>query len=150
MDRMSCSLVSTGSQSGNEGSTDHDDVDHSADVLEKQRSDKMLSKSKSRNSNAQAVPGVPLDEADFDDSTERPEPEEDQEWPRQSEDGVSGAVHRALSRRSTKSSWRPGPPPDGGVKAWTAGQLSSGGRSFPQVVLADKFLLQLPRRTLCS
>ncbi|RYP80291.1 hypothetical protein DL770_006290 [Monosporascus sp. CRB-9-2] len=33
-------------------------------------------------------------------------------------DGVTGAVNRVLSRISTKSSWNPGPPPDGGSKAW--------------------------------
>ncbi|KAL2263950.1 hypothetical protein VTK26DRAFT_4137 [Humicola hyalothermophila] len=29
-------------------------------------------------------------------------------------------VSRVLTRASTKSSWNPGPPPDGGLKAWTA------------------------------
>ncbi|RYP76055.1 hypothetical protein DL769_003689 [Monosporascus sp. CRB-8-3] len=33
-------------------------------------------------------------------------------------DGMAGAVKRVLSRISTKSSWNPGPPPDGGSKAW--------------------------------
>ncbi|KAI0157089.1 MFS general substrate transporter [Hypoxylon sp. FL1284] len=33
-------------------------------------------------------------------------------------DGVTGAVSRVLSRISTKSSWNPGPPPDGGRVAW--------------------------------
>lgn len=35
---------------------------------------------------------------------------------------MSRVVSRVLSRVSTKSSWNPGPPPDGGVKAWTAGE----------------------------
>ncbi|KAG4222852.1 hypothetical protein PC116_g28674, partial [Phytophthora cactorum] len=35
-------------------------------------------------------------------------------------DGMAGAVSRVLSRISTKSSWNPGPPPDGGKVAWLA------------------------------
>ncbi|KAI6088271.1 MFS general substrate transporter [Hypoxylon rubiginosum] len=35
-------------------------------------------------------------------------------------DGMAGAVNRVLSRISTKSSWNPGPPPDGGRVAWIA------------------------------
>ncbi|KAI1478531.1 MFS general substrate transporter [Daldinia eschscholtzii] len=35
-------------------------------------------------------------------------------------DGMAGAVNRVLSRISTKSSWNPGPPPDGGKVAWLA------------------------------
>ncbi|KAI0836179.1 MFS general substrate transporter [Hypoxylon sp. FL0890] len=35
-------------------------------------------------------------------------------------DGMAGAVSRVLSRISTKSSWNPGPPPDGGKAAWLA------------------------------
>ncbi|KAI0844887.1 MFS general substrate transporter [Daldinia vernicosa] len=35
-------------------------------------------------------------------------------------DGMTGAVSRVLSRMSTKSSWNPGPPPDGGKVAWLA------------------------------
>ncbi|RYP03459.1 hypothetical protein DL764_005140 [Monosporascus ibericus] len=34
------------------------------------------------------------------------------------DDGMTGAVNIVLSRISTKSSWNPGPPPDGGSKAW--------------------------------
>ncbi|KAK4149812.1 major facilitator superfamily domain-containing protein [Chaetomidium leptoderma] len=33
---------------------------------------------------------------------------------------LSRAVSRVLTRASTKSSWNPGPPPDGGLQAWTA------------------------------
>ncbi|KAI5859901.1 MFS general substrate transporter [Durotheca rogersii] len=33
-------------------------------------------------------------------------------------DGVAGVVNRVLSRISTRSSWNPGPPPDGGRVAW--------------------------------
>ncbi|KAI1135473.1 MFS general substrate transporter [Hypoxylon sp. FL0543] len=35
-------------------------------------------------------------------------------------DGMAGAVGRVLSKISTKSSWNPGPPPDGGRAAWLA------------------------------
>ncbi|KAI2627549.1 MFS general substrate transporter [Hypoxylon sp. NC1633] len=35
-------------------------------------------------------------------------------------EGMAGAVSRVLSRISTKSSWNPGPPPDGGRVAWMA------------------------------
>lgn len=36
--------------------------------------------------------------------------------------GSGGVLDRVVSRVSTKSSWNPGPPPNGGVKAWTAGE----------------------------
>lgn len=36
--------------------------------------------------------------------------------------GIAGVLERVVSRASTKSSWNPGPPPDGGLKAWTAGE----------------------------
>ncbi|CAN8105192.1 unnamed protein product [Discula destructiva] len=71
----------------------------------------------------QAVPGLQLDEADFDDSVPTAKLERGYEEPSQRESGqntVAGAIERALSRTSTKSNWNPGPPPDGGVKAWTA------------------------------
>lgn len=35
---------------------------------------------------------------------------------------LSRIAGRVLTRQSTKSSWNAGPPPDGGVKAWTAGE----------------------------
>ncbi|KAI0893157.1 MFS general substrate transporter [Annulohypoxylon nitens] len=35
-------------------------------------------------------------------------------------EGMTGALNRVLSRISTKSSWNPGPPPDGGRVAWIA------------------------------
>lgn len=34
---------------------------------------------------------------------------------------LANVLDRAVSRISTKSSWNPGPPPDGGANAWTAG-----------------------------
>lgn len=36
---------------------------------------------------------------------------------------IADVLDRVVSRVSTKSSWNPGPPPDGGMKAWTAGEL---------------------------
>lgn len=36
---------------------------------------------------------------------------------------LSRAISRVLTKASTKSSWNPGPPPDGGLQAWTAGKL---------------------------
>ncbi|XXH01092.1 hypothetical protein Hte_007443 [Hypoxylon texense] len=57
-----------------------------------------------------------------------PAAEDDDEWRIQPEpdilnteaDGVTGTLSRVLSRISTKSSWNPGPPPDGGRVAWLA------------------------------
>lgn len=45
----------------------------------------------------------------------------------QGRDGGDGGVvakvlSRVLTRASTKSHWDPGPPPDGGLKAWAAGK----------------------------
>ncbi|KAK3319866.1 major facilitator superfamily domain-containing protein [Cercophora scortea] len=33
--------------------------------------------------------------------------------------GLSKIISRVLTKTSTKSNWNPGPPPDGGLKAWT-------------------------------
>lgn len=42
------------------------------------------------------------------------------------EEGVLSRVFsRVLSHASTKSNWNPGPPPDGGLKAWMAGRWTS-------------------------
>ena len=61
--------------------------------------------------NTQAVPGVPLDENEF---QEQGLPEESDPQGR-----VSRVVSRVLSRTSIKSV--PSPPPDGGLMAWTVG-----------------------------
>lgn len=76
-----------------------------------------------RDSNTQAVPGVQLDESDFEDDgdTEPRAPGaagEDRGDGRGS--GVFGLAERVLSRTTSKSSFNPGPPPDGGLRAWTA------------------------------
>lgn len=72
-----------------------------------------------RDSNTQAVPGVQLDESDFEDGGS------DHRTPGADEDrsvrgsGVLGRAERVLSRTTSKSSFNPGPPPDGGLRAWT-------------------------------
>ena len=76
-----------------------------------------LRRKDSRSSNNQALPGLRLDDDDIEpdsdgDSTQEPE---------EQRGGLGRVVGRVLSRSTTKSSWNPGPPPDGGVKAWTAG-----------------------------
>lgn len=76
-----------------------------------------------RDSNTQAVPGVQLDESDFEDGDEVGG---DPRAPGADEDrggrgsGVFGLAERVLSRTTSKSSFNPGPPPDGGLRAWTA------------------------------
>lgn len=71
-----------------------------------------------RDSNTQAVSGVQLDESDFEDGGG------DHRTPGADEDrggrgtGVSGLAERVLSRTTSKSSFNPGPPPDGGLRAW--------------------------------
>lgn len=86
--------------------------------------------SKHHQLNNPAVPGVLLDdESDLvggDDEEERIDDDDDGGGggggaPRPS-GGIVGVLDRVVSRASTKSSWNPGPPPDGGVKAWTAGE----------------------------
>lgn len=83
-----------------------------------------------RHLNDPAIPGVPLDD---DDDSDLVGGGDDDESERQGDDnngddlprpsgGIVGVLERVVSRASTKSSWNPGPPPDGGVKAWTAGE----------------------------
>lgn len=75
-----------------------------------------------RDSNTQAVPGVPLNESDFEDGGGHHEhgPDADDEDRGGRGGGVLGLADRVLSRTTSKSSFNPGPPPDGGLKAWTA------------------------------
>lgn len=82
-----------------------------------------------RRSAIQAIPGVRLDDDDDDDFEEGyesregsgVEDREDEGREGGGRGGLGGVLDRVVSRVSTKSSWNPGPPPDGGVKAWTAG-----------------------------
>lgn len=74
-----------------------------------------------RDSNTQAVPGVQLDESDFEDDRSG----DDHRASGAHEDdrggggsGVFGLAERVLSRTTSKSSFNPGPPPDGGLRAW--------------------------------
>lgn len=76
-----------------------------------------------RDSNTQAIPGVRLDESDFeDDGGSRGHA--DEEGTADDDDGRSrrrgSFAERVISRTTSKSSFNPGPPPDGGLKAWTA------------------------------
>lgn len=74
-----------------------------------------------RDSNTQAVPGVQLDESDFEDDGGD---DDDHRASSAHEDrsggggGVLGLAERVLSRTTSKSSFNPGPPPDGGLRAW--------------------------------
>ena len=72
-----------------------------------------------RDSNTQAVPGVPLDESDFEDGGDRHAPGAGEDRGGRGI-GVFGLADRVLSRTTSKSSFNPGPPPDGGLRAWTA------------------------------
>ncbi|KAL1859020.1 hypothetical protein Daus18300_009658 [Diaporthe australafricana] len=72
-----------------------------------------------RDSNTQAVPGVSLHESDFEDSGGHA-PVVDEESAGRESGAVSGLAARVLSRTTSRSSFNPGPPPDGGLKAWTA------------------------------
>ena len=72
-----------------------------------------------RDSNTQAIPGVQLDESDFEDSGSHADGADEEDRSRRGS-GVFGGVERAISRTTSKSSFNPGPPPDGGLKAWTA------------------------------
>jgi hypothetical protein len=71
-----------------------------------------------RDSNTQAIPGVRLDESDFEDGSSHGEGAEEGRGRRGS--GVFGLADRVISRTTSKSSFNPGPPPDGGLRAWTA------------------------------
>lgn len=71
-----------------------------------------------RDSNTQAIPGVRLDESDFEDSEGHEEGAEEGRGGRSS--GVFGLADRVISRTTSKSSFNPGPPPDGGLRAWTS------------------------------
>lgn len=80
-----------------------------------------LRRATTRDSNTQAVPGVQLDESDFeDDGDDRHASGADEEDRGGAGSGVLGLAERVLSRTTSKSSFNPGPPPDGGLRAWTA------------------------------
>lgn len=128
-ERMSeSSASSTEMQSDNEDRADnHEGLERHVSDPEKQggNGDGALARTRTRDSNSQALPGVQLDENGLHDSVEHTAPWKEQENPRRGEsgrEGIAGAIERVISRTSTKSNWNPGPPPDGGVKAWTAGE----------------------------
>lgn len=88
---------------------------------DRQKAGNGLSKMSTRGSNIQALPGVLLDEDDYYEGVEsvRGANGEGQNV-ENGQGGLTGVVGRVLSRTTTKSSWNPGPPPDGGLRAWTA------------------------------
>lgn len=89
-----------------------------ADLEKKMNS---LSKATSWNSNVQVVPGVLPGECDHDEGSNTVRRADDHGQDVGNEQScLPGVIGQALSRTSTKSSWNPGPPPDGGMKAWTA------------------------------
>ena len=71
------------------------------------------------------TPPSPTDDSDIE--TERGGPAHLSQHPTKEDhpDGngsiLSRVASRVLTRPSTKSSWNPGPPPDGGLQAWLAG-----------------------------
>lgn len=88
---------------------------------EKQSAAGGLRRIATRDSNTQAIPGVRLDESDFEDDGDH----DQEEGPAAADDADSGRrgslAGRVISRTVSRcSSFNPGPPPDGGLKAWTA------------------------------
>lgn len=85
-----------------------------------------LARTRTRDSNSQALPGVQLDEDGQHGAAGPAEAWKTDDTLRRDEggrDGIAGVIERVISRTSTKSNWNPGPPPDGGKKAWTAGMF---------------------------
>lgn len=118
---------STSTEEKGRDSVDEEKGHGKADELSQDSSEKQpaaLRRLATRDSNTQAVPGVQLDESDFEDDSDGGEPrtpgaaDEDRDGGRGS--GVFGLAERVLSRTTSKSSFNPGPPPDGGLRAWTA------------------------------
>lgn len=70
----------------------------------------------------QAIPGVHLEDEYEESSGEGPAAVDAGREGEGGGGGSGGVLDRVMSRVSTKSSWNPGPPPNGGVKAWTAGE----------------------------
>ena len=72
--------------------------------------------------NPQVLPGVMLVEDGHDEGTESEGGAggDGQDAEHGHAGGLSGVVGQAVSRTTTQSSWNPGPPPDGGLRAWTA------------------------------
>lgn len=130
MCQSSASLTDKGSDIEYSPGT-HEGLERRDNDLEKQGSNEYetLGRIRTRDSNAQALPGVQVDEDDFAGCAEPTTPRKEDEKSRRSEtgrDGLASAIERAVSRTSIKSGWNSGPPPDGGVKAWTAGKSTCG------------------------
>jgi hypothetical protein len=73
-----------------------------------------------RDSNTQAIPGVRLDESDFEDGGSHGQGGADEDRGGSGRTSLGGVFGRVPSRVTSKSSFNPGPPPDGGFKAWVA------------------------------
>lgn len=87
----------------------HSELEEKANEDTHTRDEDHLARVSTRGSNVQAIPGVPLDEADFlSDGSQEP-------------DGQGGL--EAVPSRA--SSFNPGPPPDGGTRAWICGESPS-------------------------
>lgn len=82
-----------------------------------------LQREASRHSNTPAVPGLRTDSVGGILGPDDGYDDEDDDDPEEAGRGrLPRVVSRVLSRSTSKSSWNPGPPPDGGLKAWTAGE----------------------------
>ncbi|ROW07250.1 hypothetical protein VMCG_03796 [Cytospora schulzeri] len=80
-----------------------------------------MTKMTTNGSNIQALSGVPLGGDGYDEGSEAVIGADGDGQDVEGGHGVlSGVLGRVLSRTTTKSSWNPGPPPDGGLQAWTA------------------------------
>lgn len=127
MSRSSAS--STDTQSDTEERSGSHEVSERGDIHQaKQGSSgcEALEKTRTRDSNSQALPGVQLDENGHHGAAESAEAWKTDDPLRRDEgarDGIAGVIERVISRTSTKSNWNPGPPPDGGKKAWMAGMF---------------------------
>lgn len=117
---------------GHKEHNQHDSTEHAQSKwqndLEKQSGDRETGPASTRNSIIHDVPEMTQgEEYEREDGPKGEHEDESTEDAREEEEGsgqggLAGIIERAASRVSTKSSWNPGPPPDGGIKAWMAGK----------------------------
>lgn len=79
-----------------------------------------LDKMTPRSSDTQGLPGVVLVESGQDEDAGSTGSTSDGRDVENGHVSLPGVIGHVLSRTTTQSSWNPGPPPDGGLKAWTA------------------------------
>lgn len=89
--------------------------------VEDEHGDDEVERAAIRRLNIQAIPGVHVDDEYEEAYESREGTDVDEEGGGGGRGGLGGVLDRVVSRVSTKSSCHPGPPPNGGVKAWTAG-----------------------------